>query len=261
MKRYTIFTLLFIIWTNSVCSSVIILNGLTHTHNAVPGEMIQGEIVIMNTSDSEQRITFRLNDVIFSCGNSRVFTADSTHIQSSKSWFRGSLMDRMLLPKEKYTYKYAIDVPATKLDGSFWNALMIEVVNPIKEERLTAKIDLDTKIRYGIGLITNINRIYELEVEFDSVDLAKDESDHNVLIVNLFNPSNYVEGLKLSLEVYNSNGKKVFETTSKRPIVFPNMCMEFSLDLKDLGNGEYECILIADSREEYVGTNLSLTVR
>ncbi|MDT0643955.1 hypothetical protein RM553_14045 [Zunongwangia sp. F363] len=262
MKNLILATAFFLLVIGDAFSSVVILNGLTHTYSGRPGDYIQGELVLMNTTDREQRITFRLNDVLFSCGTTRVFSENTSHDQSSKTWFEGSLMDKVLLPREKYIYKYSIHIPKNStLKGSFWSALMIEVEKPVKEERLTANIDLNTKIRYAVGLITNVNQFSEISLDFENIEMVRDTLKNNMLEINLFNASRFVEGVRLSLEVYDAKGEKVLEKNSERPMVFPNMCKEFVLDINDLEKGDYECILIADSRKEFVGTNLSLSIQ
>jgi len=262
MKNLILTVTFFLLVTAHAFSNVVILNGLTHTYSGRPGDFIQGEIVLMNTTNREQRITFRLNDVLFSCGNTREFSEKISHTQSSKPWFEGRLMDKVLIPGEKYIYKYSIHIPNNSaLRGSFWSALMIEVEKPVKEEKLNANINLNTKIRYAVGLITNVNPFTEVSLDFNNIELIKDKLESNMLEINLINASKFVEGVRLSLEVYNAQGEKVLEKNSDRPMVFPNMCKEFLLDINELKKGDYECILTADSRKEFIGTNISLSIK
>ena len=262
MRNLAIKTVLVFLLSFTTQAGVVVLNGLTHTSSGNSGDIIEGEIVLLNTTDQEQRLIFKLSDALYSCGSTRIFSDSLTHTQSSKSWFLGSLMDKVLIPKEKYVYKYALKIPKDyTVSGTFWSVLMIEVQKPIKKERLTQQIDLDTKVRYAIGLITHVNQKSEVNLDFKNVQLQENEDHKNSLQVNLFNSSDYVEGVRLNLEVYNENGDQILKTKTKRLMVFPNMCIDYNLDISHLKTGSYQCLLTADARKEYVGTNISLNIK
>ncbi|MGO4911752.1 WxL protein host-binding domain-containing protein [Leeuwenhoekiella sp. W20_SRS_FM14] len=261
MKTTFYSTALFLLVLFKSQAGVIVLNGLTHTFSGNSGEYIQGELVLMNTTDQEQQIVFKLNDAIYSCGNDRIFSDSITHEQSSKSWFEGNLMDKFIGPKEKFVYKYQIKIPEDKsINGTFWSVLMIEIAKPVKKEHLTRQIDLSTKIRYAVGLITHVNQASNVELDFTDVHINKNELNENSLKINLLNKSKYVEGVQLNLEVYDEEGENILKSKTKRLMVFPGMCIDYNLDISTLKKGTYQCILTADSRKEYIGTNISLNI-
>ncbi|TVZ27839.1 uncharacterized protein DUF3324 [Gillisia sp. Hel_I_86] len=261
--RHVFFTsVLLLLIVNQSYSSVVIINGLTHVYSGSSGDQLQGEIILLNTTEFEQRVSFKLNDAIFSCDSDRFFSEKISHSQSSNTWFDGSLTDKVLAPKEKYVYRFSINIPKDPtLRGSFWTALMLDIEKPIKEERLTQNIDLDTKIRYAVGLLTNVNNYSEVNLDFQKLDLEQNtNTGGKSLFIKLINESLFIEGVKLSLEVYNQNGEKVLETSTKRNMVFPGFCKKYDIDISQLEKGDYECILIANARKEFVGTNVSLTI-
>ncbi|WP_405379737.1 hypothetical protein [Maribacter sp. LLG6340-A2] len=259
-KILTVFTL-FLIVTKTYCS-VVVMNGLTHTYSGVSGDVITGEIVLINSADEAQRVTFELNDIIFSCTENRIFTSESTHSQSSVDWFSAELMDKTLRPKEKYIYRFTISIPSDQnLKGSFWSTLMVNVEKPIKEEALNSKVGLDTKIRYAVALLTDVNLKDEVNIDFKSIDLNNEDSQSKKeLFVKVSNESKFIEGVKLTLEVYDQDGEKIYESETDRNMAFPGFCRDFKLDVSSLAIGEYECVLIAESREEFIGANITLTI-
>lgn len=258
MRTQILTNLALFLFVNISYSSVVVVNGLTHVHNGVNGETITGEIILMNTSIKDQRVTFNLSEAIFSCDSPRVFSNLQSHDQSSSAWYDGNLMDKVLAPKEKYIYKYSIHIPNDEtLEGTFWTSLMIEVETPIKEERLTNKIDLDTKVRYAVGLVTNVNEQEQIKVDFNGVELCRTETTKS-LKVKISNQSTFLSGVKLSLEIFNKKGVMILELKSGRNMVFPNSCREFNFNLAPLEAGEYEGVLIANAKEEYLGTTISL---
>ena len=220
-------------------------------------------MILINNSSEEQRVTFDLSEAHFSCTNNRVFSKYPSHPNSSSDWFKSNLSNKVLGPKEKYIYHFKIEIPKkTTLQGSYWSVLMVNVEKPIKENFLNQKIALDTKVRYAIGLVTNVNEFDEIDIDFKNIQLKEnDKSTVKHLKITITNKSLFVEGVKLSLEVYNKEGTKVHEFISDRNMAFPGFCRDYSIDISSLANGEYECVLIADSRDDFIGTNISLTVK
>lgn len=262
MKNLMVTTALYVLLSSHSYASIVVLNGLTHVYSGNAGDRIEGELILMNTTDLPQQITFKLNDVIFSCETNRFFTDTVSHKQSSLPWFQGSLMDKVLLPKEQFVYKYSIQIPKDQsLKGTYWSALMIEATKPVKEEQLTTNIQMDTKIRYAIGLITHVNQKENVNIDFEAISLNEDIDTVKSLKIGISNTSLFMEGVQLSLEIYDSKGFKVGERKSKREMVFPGACQQYELDISDLEKGEYECILTADSRKEFIGTNINLSVQ
>ncbi|TDE05910.1 hypothetical protein [Flavobacterium sandaracinum] len=259
MKNITLTTAM-LLFINITYSSVIVVNGLTHIYTGASGSQIQGEIILLNNSDEEQTLNFSLNDAIFSCTENRVFSNSVTHENSSLKWFDGSLMNKILLPKERYTYKFMINIPKDMtLRGTYWTMLMIDIDKPIKKEKLAKNIGLNTKVRYAIGLLTHVNAFADVNLDFNRIDVDKAEPNRN-LKIKIENQNSFLEGVKLSLEVYDSTGEKVLESTTLRNMVFPGFCKDYVIDISTLPKGSYECLLVADTRGKFVGTNISLTI-
>ncbi|NKI25208.1 hypothetical protein HCG49_01365 [Arenibacter sp. 6A1] len=245
---------------NLAFSNITILNGLTHTYTGRSGQVISGEVILINGSSEEERVTFELNDAIFYCDAPRIFTNEETHPKSSNDWFKAELMDLVLNPKEKYVYRFTITIPNDQqLRGSYWTVLMVNAEKPIKEETLTDNIGLNTKMRYAVGLLTHVNDFDAVNLEFNDMQLGKKTENTNAnMDIKLQNHSLFIEEVLLSLEVYDKNGVKVYEGKSTRKKIFPGACASFNLDISTVPEGDYECVLIADAREEYIGTNISL---
>ena len=77
MKTVFLTLIIFTFFITSVYSNVIIINGLTHIYSGLSGDTIRGEVILINSSTNEQRVTFELNEALFSCTSDRVFTKDS----------------------------------------------------------------------------------------------------------------------------------------------------------------------------------------
>ena len=223
---------------------------------------INGEIILQNTTDKPQRIKFNLREAIYACSEDRVFSKTNAHAQSATSWFNSPNMEKELGANEKYTYRYTIDIPADEnIKGSFWTVLMVSIENPIKEDIINKNIGIGTKIRYGVGLLTHVNELDDVNLNFQNINLNEGTSTkEKSLDVTIKNDGSFIERVALTLEVYDSHGNKVTELKTKSNLIFPNVCFNYTVDLSSLPPGKYECLLLADSREEFTGTNLTLSI-
>ena len=263
MKTRINLIVIFIFLANSLFAGVAITNGLTHVYNAESGNIITGEIILVNTTEIEQRITFDLQDAIYSCSATRIFSKDQTHAYSSRKWFTASTMEKILQPKEKYVYRFSITVPKDKsLRGSYWSVVMVNVERPVDEGVVKNGVKLNSKIRYAVGLFTNVNSFDAVDLDFDGINLNQlENSDKKDLDIKMFNKSAFIQGVKLTLEVYNDKGVKVYEAKTGRNLTIPGACRNFKIEISDVPKGTYQCVLIADSKEEFVGTNVSLVIQ
>ncbi|QWX84014.1 hypothetical protein H0I23_16445 [Cellulophaga sp. HaHaR_3_176] len=242
-------------------ANVSVVNGLTHVYSGASGDLITGEVILINYSSVEQRVKFKIGEAIYSCNESRIFSFDKTHEYSSSAWINSNVNERVLAPKEQYVLKFTIQIPKDEvLRGSFWSVLMVSVDNPIKEEMFKNEIGLNTKIQYAVGLITNVNTVDDVNIDFNEVKSNKALNDSKDLKISMKNNGLFSEAVTLTLEVYNQQGTKIKEYKSRRLLVFPSLCRDYQINISDLPKGEYECVLLADARESFIGTNVKLNI-
>lgn len=251
--------LLLFFFTMCSFANVSVINGLTHVYSGVSGDTVTGEIILVNYSSNEERVTFDVQEALYSCTRARVFTRSESHPLSSSSWLNSSVNERVLAPKERYVLKFTIAIPEDDgLRGSYWSVLMVSVEKPIKEVMIEENIGIGTKIQYAIGLITNVNSPDEVTMGFADV-LSPEGKDKN-LQVKVRNDGRFAEATSLSLEVYDSNGIRIKEYKTKRLLVFPDVCRDYLFRISDLDKGTYDCVLVADAREAFFGTDLRITI-
>ncbi|WP_339605814.1 hypothetical protein [uncultured Roseivirga sp.] len=262
MKKLLAIIAIIILSSKLATASVTVINGLTHFYSGNSGDIISGEVILFNSSVIDQRVTFSINEALFSCNANRKFTEKAPHAQSSSDWFESEVMEKVLAPNEKYTYRYTIRIPADqKLKGSYWSVLMVYVENPVKKEQLTNNIGLDTKVRYAIGLLTHVNGFDDVNIDFTNVNFNQTEDTPNKLEINVKNDGSFIEGVLLTLEVYDATGNKISVFETDRNMVFPGVCKTYVVDISSLPPGDYQCLLLAEAREDFTGTNLSLNLK
>lgn len=255
MKKSLLFLLLFLSFQASK-AGVVILNGLTHVHQSASGQLITGVIRMKNTDETEQRVIIYFNDLFQECGKETVLTANTTHKNSIKNWLTTNVNEHVFKANEEYELIYTINVPDdVEIDGSFWGILMVEVEKPIKEDELEYGVKLESKIRYGIQIIADINERKPSELEFYNIKI--EEPDGNKIInVDLKNLGAFYVEPTLVLEVFNDKGEQQKKEEVKFKKVYPNSCKTFTIDISDLPKGAYTAVLVADYGENMYSIDL-----
>lgn len=227
-------------------SNVVVINGLTHVHKSSSGEIISGVIKVKNTSNIEQRITIYFNDMLQECGKETVLTTQFSHERSIAPWFSTTVNERVLTPFEEYELIYTINVPEqVDLSGSFWGVLMVEVEKPIKEDQLEHGVKLESKVRYGIQIIADINKPTPSELDFYNV-VIDDKGSSKLINVDVQNKGSFFVQPNLILEVFNENGERTKREEVPFKKIYPNSCKSYSIDITDLPIGKYTATLVAD---------------
>ena len=262
MKSTILFITVLLFSISSAYSGVLIRNGLLHKFSGSDGSRMYGEVILVNTSSTEERISFHLNEAMFSCEQQRYFTSDTTHTRSSLAWFEGNLVDRVLAPKEKFIYKFSINIPQDQtLQGSYWSMLMVQVEKPFAQSQVGNALALSNQVRYAIALLTDVNPSKEnIQIDFTDVKVETLGNNQKQIAINIQNEDKYIEEVKLLLEVYDAEGNNVLKKETVTGFLFPSFCKHFTIDISELPKGNYECLLVAESREEYIGTNINLSI-
>ena len=245
MKKQTLLVL-FLFICQLTFSNVVVLNGLTHVHKSASGNTISGVIKLKNTNNTEQRIIIYFNNLFQKCGAETILTDKSTHNRSIGKWFSTNVNERVLKPNEQYELVYTIKVPNdSTLNGSYWGVLMVEIEKPIKEDQLEYGVKLQSKIRYGIQLIVDVNTPTPSELDFFNIKINK-SGKSNIINVDVQNNGIYYVKATLVLEVFDENGKQVKKQEVKFKKIYPASCKAYSIDISDLPKGTYSASLVAD---------------
>lgn len=244
-------------------SGVVVLNGLTHVHSGEVGSQISGKIKIRNDSSKENRIILYKQDLILNCDNTSIFEYKdiNTNPRSMGSWLKVNVDEKILSAHEEYELSYSIDVPKNITEkGSYWTVLMIEGADPIREPE-NQSVQVGSKIRYAIQLVTEVGSFESPKLQFESVEYKKGANvTSNIVQVKLKNVGQYSAQAKVVLEIYDSQGSKlkVFQGSVRR--IYPNLCNVFELEIKDLPKGVYDGVIIADNSKDLFGSNVSIKI-
>jgi hypothetical protein len=272
MKPSRIFFFLFFIGLGVLrtSASVVITNGLTHLHNGVSGNSLTGSIKLKNDGKKVVRVLIYAKDLTISCETSSSSYLDiNSHHRSLGKWLKTNVDEKILQANEEYEVTYTIDVPTGVVEnGTYWELIMVEVAEPIREETPQG-VKIDSRVRYGVQVITNIGLYVNPALSFSKIELKnlpkdiKDstgQSNSKVILVKLHNGGIFLAQAKLNIEIFNSTGDKVKVINGVQRKIYPNSCTDFEIELKDIPKGKFEGILVADNGKDLYGENLTIEI-
>lgn len=272
MKSSRIFPFLFFIGVSILrtSASVLIVNGLTHLHNGASGNNLSGTIKMKNDGKKDARVLIYSKDLLLSCESSSAsYLEVNSHNRSLGKWLKTNVDEKVLQPNEEYEVTYSIDIPSGVIElGTYWELIMVEVADPIRDETPQG-VKVDSKVRYGIQVITNIGAYKSPTLSFSKIDLKnlpknlKDttsQTNPKVITVRLHNEGIFLAQAKLNIEIFNSSGDKVKVINGTQRKIYPNFCTDFEIELINLPKGKYEGVLVADNGKDLYGENLSIEI-
>ncbi len=253
---------LLLVWAWLTCScfsaegAIVVLNGLTHIHNATSGTELQGKVRLKNDGKGPARILIYRQDLVAECGKSPDYVNNSGSAYSLSRWLSTNVDEKTLAAGEEYEVIYTVKIPLDEaVNGSYWQVLMVEGADPVKEESVHG-VSVNSKVRYAIQVVVNVGGFESPAVAFENIDFKK--GDKPSLSVILRNSGKYTAVVRVVLELYDEQGAKVkkLEGTGRR--VYPSFCNSFVIDLEGIPPGKYAGVIIADNGTDLFGSNLSL---
>jgi hypothetical protein len=244
------------------CASIVIINGLTHAHPIQAGAAFTGKVIVRNDGAKEVRFVVYKQDLRFQCSESYIqYTDANSHSNSLGKWIETNVEEKVLAPAEQYTLFYTIRIPST-LDsaGSYWTMLMIEGVDPVREETTNNGVVVGSKVRYGVQVIADVGVVESPQLSFSDAQILSNPVNTKYLSAKIQNIGKFSTSVKINLEIYNAEGKKTktIEGLSRR--IYPANCNQFDIDLSTLPKGKYEAVLVADNGKDLFGINVSLDI-
>ncbi|APD05832.1 hypothetical protein UJ101_00280 [Flavobacteriaceae bacterium UJ101] len=235
-------------------SNIVVSNGLTHHHVSKEGDIVTGEIIVINNGEETENITIYTEDLPNAC-----LEDDKLKTRSLLDWLEVDVSQKSLLPKEEYTIKYTLKIPEGGINsGSYWGLILVEVAKPIKEEVIQGGVRISSKVRYGIQIINDIGNEDDVKMDFQEVQIEKINGEHHVEAI-VKNNGNFVVKPAVILELFK-DGEKIKNVELPFKKVYPNSCKDFTFVIDDLAAGNYDGVIVADDGENLIGINITIEV-
>lgn len=255
------FTCSLLLLPSALKAGIVVVNGLTHQFDIIPGEIYRGAIEIQNTGDTEQPVKLYLRDYFFNKEGESFYDAPGSQERSNANWIDVSPSYLVLQPREKTMVTYEIRVPQEiELTGTYWSVIMVEEESPVSANSGAKGLTIQTQLRYAVQVATTAGNTGKRNLTFFGIKPVK-EDGMQLLAVEIENKGELLFKPVVSVELFDEQGNSVGIFYSLRKKLYPNTSSRFLIDLKGIAPGNYQSLVLADCGEEDVfGINVPLEI-
>jgi hypothetical protein len=158
-------------------AGVLVMGELTREKTLQPGDTFEGTITLKNTGETSCRVNVYQTDYLFYADGRNIYGEPGTAVRSNADWLSVAPSRLTVPPDEMASVYYTVRVPqiqelasihddlqlmeSLKLVGTYWSMVMIEPMGQTGPENIEdvarkVKMGVQTKIRYGIQIVTNV---------------------------------------------------------------------------------------------------------
>lgn len=269
MNRYKLFFLIIFMVLSSILSfgAISIEGSLTHELNSSPGDMHEGKILINNNGNEPEEVKIYITDFRTEAGGKKYYLDPDTTARSNASWVSVNPKRFFIPAGQTYTLYFSIDVPAdSTLSGSYWSMMMIESIPKESPESSfydpeEITLGVKTVLRYGIRIISNIDKSVSIKPEIQNAGLSNEE-DIIEMYLDIKNAGNRFFRLDFWMELYDTSGNFIGKYQGDKLSVFPDSSIRFSVDLSNVPKDEYMALVVMDCGDDNVfGVNYTIDLK
>lgn len=250
VKRQAVLFFLLIL-VESLHSGVVVVGGLTHEHQLSPGTEYKGTIELENVSDQVGRVRIYQTDYSFNASGETFYPEPGSYQRSNASWIEYTPKELTLNSGQKTVVNYKIAVPDSgSLSGTYWSMLMVENVPTIDPDEIRDDaITVQSRIRYGIQMVTNINATGSKRLKFLDTKIIERDSSY-FLQVDYENQGTRILRPLIKLELYDQEGELAGDYEYKKQKSYPGTSTRIHIHLEDVQTGSFQALLIADCGQD-----------
>ncbi len=271
-KKILCFFLFFVVLVDLSFAGVLVMGELTRERTLQPGETFEGTINLKNTGETSCRVDVYQADYLFYADGSNIYGEPGSAVRSNANWLSVAPNRLSIPPNEMASVYYTVRVPQIQelasaynnfqvlespdLIGTYWSMVMVEPMpqtgpESIEDETRNAKMGIQTKIRYGIQMVTNIGDTGARRIKFSDKKLINQDG-RIFLQMDIENIGERWLSPTVWVEIYDNHGAKVgrFESSKKR--IYPGCSVRHKVDLTNVPKGKYKALVVADNGDEYV---------
>jgi hypothetical protein len=233
----------------SLPAAIVLHSKLTHESVASPGQAYSGSIEIGNSSDQPQDVRVLLTDYRSNAAGESMYDVPAGQMRSNAGWIDYSPEYLTLPAKGTALISYNVKVPPLDtLRGSYWCVLMIEPMTKIDPFHIEKTLQISSKVRYAIKIVTNIGAANK-EVTFLASEIISKEQA-KALQVDLGNDGDSVVRPTLSLQLFDLEGTSAGTFSAEYQTIFPECAKRYLIPLDASLGGQYKALLVADCGED-----------
>ncbi|MHC9544074.1 MAG: hypothetical protein AB9903_31560 [Vulcanimicrobiota bacterium] len=269
MKRKVYLIIFFLLMSfQASYGSVIVVGGLTHEKSAKPSDTYEGILYLKNDGDEPSDVRLYLTDYKYSADGKSEYEKPGTEPRSNAEWITFSPQRLIVAPKDTAPVNYTVKVPGNAdMKGTYWSMLMVEPLAETpapdvqKSGKEKAKVGIQTVIRYGIQMITQMPESGEKKLSFPDKRLLIKEG-RTLFQLDVANTGERSVSPLIWAELYNKDGAYIGRYESKRLRILPGCSVRHEVDFTGVPKGDYKALVVADNGDENVfGAEYNLSIK
>ena len=251
MKKIILFLVLICIPINLSFAELIVVGDLARSKIVSPGEKVEGAILLKNNGDKPVRAKAYLTDYLYFADGRNMYGEPGKLKRSNANWITLNPAQITIPAKETTSLYYTLSVPKDSLlKGTYWSMVMVEAlpaerVQSIKEEKKKQTLSLQTIIRYGIQISTDIEDSGKPILKIADKKLVSQDG-HYLLRLDMENEGDRMLAPSVWLDLYNKEGKNIGRFDSGKMRIYPGCSVRHVFDLTDVPKGSYKGLVVID---------------
>lgn len=245
---------------------ISVVGDLVRQNTLAPGEHAENVILVRNNDDVPRDVIVHPNDYHFDAAGRNDYAEPGTLPRSNSRWIRFSPNQTTIAAHATASIYYTVDVPPEpELQGTFWSLLMVEAL-PLPEDDTGRDPDrgvkIDTVIRYGVEMITEVGTPANPKLEFQASELRHVDG-HTLLALDIGNTGDTQLTPRVWIDVLDERGANRGRFEARRSSrLLPGCSSRYTLDLTSLPAGRYSGLVIAEAGADRVfGSEYALDLR
>lgn len=267
MKKLILSLLFFFIWTNFCFAGVLVIGGLSQEKRAKPGESFKGAILLKNTGQSSAEVKVYQTDYFFYADGRNIYGEPGKTPRSNARWLSLSPSRLVIPPQDTASVYYTLQVPMDKeLKGTYWSMVMVEPIpktspESIQAEKGKVKLGVQTVIRYGIQIVTDIGDTGKRQIRFSDKRLISQEGK-KILQIDIENTGERWLSPLVWADLYDTQGKSIGRFEGGKFRIYPGCSVRHRIDLTKVPAGKYNALVVVDNGDESVfGARYNLEIK
>ncbi len=223
------------------------VSGLSYINSLKPGETANFTVTLTSDKDTSEIVEFKLCDYWCNSEGQHYFEDIGLQIRTNAKWISLGAPREIINPGEQKNINVTINVPKNNgLLGSYWSVLLIEPNDPLHTlQENDLGFQFHVKIRYAYHIVTNIGNgspsLKIIKKEFSTQENKK------YLVVDVENTGNLFLNPKLTLKLFNKQGKNLITAETQKERLYPGSSSRYVVKAEDLPSGDYTAFILLDN--------------
>lgn len=242
-----------LLWASDVDAQVAVFGSSVREDTVGPGQQYTGVIRIGNLDPRPRSVRIYLRDYRFAADGRNWFLDPGSHGRSNAPWITISPRRLRLPPGEEGSVSFTVRVPDTlRAGGTYWSTVMVEPRapgpgDPVRvAEAADENLGVATRVRYAVQIATNLPGGGDLAVDFRRLRVTGDRDRGHALTFDLHNQGELGIRPRVTLELYDGEGRRVAEGEEQRGLLYPGTSLRQTFRVGGLGPGTYQAVILVD---------------